>query len=72
MTRHKRKISPEFVAAALGAELAERCFKHGCRRLATTWERCGDEPPAALCADHAHRPDKTGTVELPTLVPGGS
>lgn len=64
-----RRISPEFVAEALGAEPAERCFKYGCCHSAVTWEQHGDEPPAALCAKHASRPERPGTVLQPTLIP---
>ena len=64
-----RRVSPAFVAKALGAELVERCFKHGCRHWAVTWERHENEPPAALCAEHASRPERPGTVEQPTPIP---
>jgi hypothetical protein len=63
-----RRVSPEFVAKALGAELIERCFKYGCRHWAVTWEKHDDEPPAALCAEHASRPERPGTAEQPTPI----
>jgi len=63
------RIPPQLVASALGVEEVTKCFKHGCHRSAITWERRGDEPPAALCAKHAMRPDRSATIDLPTLVP---
>ena len=49
-----------------------RCFKHGCRRKASTVELetglGAASGPNALCSEHAMRPELHGTIERPVIV----
>lgn len=65
--RNMKRHGPVLTTYAVGPDLLDCCFKHGCANAIRTWE-CRGREVNGLCLDHAERPEQIGTVDHPTPV----